>query len=145
MALPTTLPVREYDRFTLNSNSETAVRIVGEVSITSGGGSGTKFLESFSGTTVPGTETTGISFTVGVSLSRTLQILNVSCYRPCLIRVKNGATLLGTGRTGPGSYNLTLNFSQASVPSGNTVTVTFEGLSGEKASDIEMFLSGTEV
>lgn len=135
---------REYAKF-CEVTGETAVRVCGEVSIVAAGGTGNKFLASFAGITVPGVETTGISFTVGISLTRTLQLLNVSCFRPCLIRVKNGSTLLGTGRTGPGAYNLALNISQVGVPSGNTVTVTFEGLSGEKASDIEMFLSGTEV
>ena len=144
MTMSTAILDREFAKF-CEVSGDTAVRVCGEVSIVAAGGTGTKFLSSYSGTTVPGVETTGISFTVGISLTRTLQLLNVSCYRPCLIRVKNGATLLGSGRTGPGSYNLALSFIQSGVPSGNTVTVTFEGMSGEAASDIEMFLSGTEV
>lgn len=145
MSLPRTLPDREYDRFTLNSQSETAVRIVGEVEITSGGGGGTKWRESFEGTTIAGTETTGITFIVGVSLTRQINQLHVTCYRNCRIRLKKGATLLASGRTASGAPNLTLNFSPTEpILSGETVTVTFEGLSGENNSDIEMFLSGTE-
>lgn len=145
MSLPFTLPQREYEKFTTNSNDDTAVRIVGEVEITNGGSMGTKFREGFEGTTIPGAETTGISITVGVGLSRQLNQLHVSCYRACRIRLKKGVTLLASGRTAPGAPNLTLNFSPTEpILSGETVTVTFEGLSGENASDIEMFLTGTE-
>jgi hypothetical protein len=144
MALPTTLPVREYDKFTLNSSSETAVRIVGEVEITSGGSTGNKWRESYIGASVVGAETTAFSFTVGVSLARNLSCLSASSNRRCLIKLKKGATTIATGRLGAGVYNLSLNLSSyEQILSGETITVTFEGF--DVASDLEIFLTGVEV
>lgn len=145
MPLPTTLPTREYNKFVQNGSDETCVRILGEVSVISGGGSGTKWRSTYEGTTVPGTETTGITFTVGVALTRQLAQLNASCLRICLFKIKKNGSLLMSGRTGPGNYNLALNFSPTeTILTGDVITVTFTGLSGESASDLEMSLSGTE-
>jgi hypothetical protein len=143
MPLPTTTQQREYKTYVQNGADETCVRILGEVSIISGGGSGTKWNESYTGTTVVGSETTGITFTVGVGATRQLSQLNISCFRMCLIKVKQGSNLIMSGRTGPGSYNVSLQLSNLdSILTGEIITVTFEGF--ERASDIELYLSGTE-
>ena len=143
MSFPVTLEDREYQKFVANDEDETCVRILGQVSVVDDAGGGTKWREIYTGSTIVGAETAAITFTVGVGLTRQLSQLNVSCFRMALIKVKHGSTTILSGRTGPGNYNLALQFLQVDpILSGENVTVTFEGF--ERASDIEMYLSGTE-
>lgn len=145
MSLPGTLEDREYQKFLEDELGGTAVNIRGKVEVIEEMATGIKFLEKFIGALDPGVETDAINFTVGVGLTRTLSCLRASSFRAAKIRVYKGAEIIATGRVGAGAYNLALNFLPTEqILEGEEVTITFEGLSNEPASDIELFLSGTE-
>jgi len=90
--------------------------------------------------TTPGVSQTLISTTVAASKELRLHGVQVTCRRPGVFTIIEGATTLATGRTGASSMNPSVNFKkQRKVATGVTLKVDFLAASGP-ASDIEVYV-----
>ena len=109
-----------------------------------GGTSGVDVFDEFDGTSSIGT-TTVISNTVPAGKTWELSRVNVSCRQRIVYEIKIGATVVGSGRTGPGGPDSAFIFSPTrSASAGSSVTIDVIQSTGP-VSDLEVYFMATEI
>lgn len=149
--IPCTLEDREYQSF-INcpaGSGKVAKRVCDEVShglladiITAlGGGTGTPFFAQAESLTVKNVLTSIVSVTVPVSTARKLTRVSISCSQQISYKISIGATVVGSGRTGPGNPNDSFVFNpNRTASAGDTVKIEYLQQFGPAGMSIEAYL-----
>lgn len=108
--------------------------------------SGVRFFESTQTVTIPGTEQTLISETVGAGLNINLLDCQVSCVREGLLKIYVNSAVIGSARTGPGNPNALFLWTPFhTVLVGETIAVKFTASSWTPVTNVEVYLQGREI
>jgi hypothetical protein len=110
-----------------------------------GGVAGTPFYADAQTSSTPGVEQTLITAATPASPARSLDSVVVACRTEGRFTISDGATIIGSGRTGPATPNARFSFSpRRTVTASGTVTVKFTARSGAMASDVEAYLQAVD-
>lgn len=128
----------------LRTCDDTAIAVLNQILVELGGtATGTPFYNSVQ-SIADGTVQDLIDLTVPAATTRTISSVVVSCRQPGKFTVLIDSTVVGTGRTGPGSPNASFVFVPGRAAlTGEVIKVQFEKTYGPN-SDVEAHLLATD-
>jgi len=111
-----------------------------------GSGTGTPHFAQAQTVTTPGATQTLISEVVPAATTRQLCQVIVTCRQAVQFDIFDGATVIGSGRTGPGDYQTTFKFDpKRDILTGVTLKIEATSLATTCVTDIEVYLMALDV
>lgn len=117
-----------------------------EVQVVSVNTAGNPVFHDFFAPSTPGIEQTAFSFVVPPGVERYIHNLFMDSAMPTTYQIYAGGSIIGSGRTGPGSsfHNFIFNPPRP-IPAGTLVEVKFTVNSGSPVADVGVFLQSLDI
>jgi hypothetical protein len=107
---------------------------------------GVPFFDEGFDVTDPGNDVTLITTTVPALTTRNLFRIIVTCRIEGVMTILDGATQIGSGRTGAAKPDSVIEWNpRRPVSTGNTITVKFKARTGSAVSDVEAYLMASDI